>query len=63
MSEGLQSPVFVGRRDEVAALIALCDRARAGEPGFAIVAGEAGVGKTRLVTSWPGRRMVPASPC
>jgi len=50
MSEGMQSPVFVGRRDEVASLVALLDRARAGEPGFAIVAGEAGVGKTRLVT-------------
>ncbi|HEX5297182.1 MAG TPA: AAA family ATPase [Streptosporangiaceae bacterium] len=55
MSEGLQSPVFVGRRDEVAALTALCDRARAGEPGFAIVAGEAGVGKTRLVSELAGR--------
>src|SRR4051794_32119378 len=54
MSEGLQSPVFVGRRDEVAALTALCDRARAGEPGFAIIAGEAGVGKTRLVTELTG---------
>jgi ATP/maltotriose-dependent transcriptional regulator MalT len=54
MSEGLQSPVFVGRRDEVAALTALCDRARAGEPGFAIVAGEAGVGKTRLVSELAG---------
>jgi DNA-binding CsgD family transcriptional regulator/tetratricopeptide (TPR) repeat protein len=55
MSEGLQSPVFVGRRDEVAALTALCDRARSGEPGFAIVAGEAGVGKTRLVTELAGQ--------
>ncbi len=55
MSEGLQSPVFVGRRDEVAALTALCDRARAGQPGFAIVAGEAGVGKTRLVTELAAR--------
>ncbi|HEY2268017.1 MAG TPA: AAA family ATPase, partial [Streptosporangiaceae bacterium] len=54
MSEGLQSPVFVGRRDEVAALTALCDRARTGEPGFAIVAGEAGVGKTRLVAELTG---------
>jgi predicted ATPase len=49
MSEGLQSPLFVGRREEMAALGALLDRARDGEPGFAIVAGEAGVGKTRLV--------------
>ena len=49
MSEGVQSPVFVGRRGELAALVALLRRAEQGEPGFAIVAGEAGVGKTRLV--------------
>ena len=49
MSEGLQSPVFVGRRDEVASLAAMLDRAAEGQPGFAIIAGEAGVGKTRLV--------------
>jgi DNA-binding CsgD family transcriptional regulator len=49
MSEGVQSPVFVGRRGELAALAALLRRAEQGEPGFAIVAGEAGVGKTRLV--------------
>jgi DNA-binding CsgD family transcriptional regulator len=48
MSEGMQSPVFVGRRDEVASLVALLHRARDGDPGFAIIAGEAGVGKTRL---------------
>jgi hypothetical protein len=33
MSEDMQSPVFVGRRDEIASLVALLDRARAGEPG------------------------------
>jgi predicted ATPase len=55
MSEGMQSPVFVGRRDEVASLAALLDRAREGEPGFAIVAGEAGVGKTRLIMELAGR--------
>jgi DNA-binding CsgD family transcriptional regulator len=49
MSEGVQSPVFVGRRGELAALVALLRRAERGEPGFAIIAGEAGVGKTRLV--------------
>jgi DNA-binding CsgD family transcriptional regulator/tetratricopeptide (TPR) repeat protein len=54
MSEDMQSPVFVGRRDEIASLVALLDRARAGEPGFAIVAGEAGVGKTRLVAELAG---------
>jgi hypothetical protein len=43
MSEGIQSPVFVGRRDEVASLVALLQRAREGEPGFAIIAGEASV--------------------
>lgn len=54
MSEGIQSPVFVGRRDEVASLVALLQRAREGEPGFAIIAGEAGVGKTRLVGELAG---------
>jgi DNA-binding CsgD family transcriptional regulator len=54
MSEGIQSPVFVGRRDEVASLVALLHRARDGEPGFAIIAGEAGVGKTRLAGELSG---------
>src|SRR5580704_8260323 len=54
MSEGMQSPVFVGRRDEVASLVALLHRARDGDPGFAIIAGEAGVGKTRLVEELSG---------
>ena len=51
----MQSPVFVGRRDEIASLTALLERATEGEPGFAIIAGEAGVGKTRLVTELAGR--------
>ena len=51
----MQSPVFVGRREEIASLTALLERAADGEPGFAIVAGEAGVGKTRLVTELAGR--------
>ena len=55
MSEGLQSPLFVGRREEMATLAALLDRAGTGEPGFAIVAGEAGVGKTRLVSELAAR--------
>ena len=50
----MQSPVFVGRREEIASLTALLERAADGEPGFAIVAGEAGVGKTRLVTELTG---------
>jgi DNA-binding CsgD family transcriptional regulator len=48
MARGVQSPVFVGRKDEMAALAALLQRAGEAEPGFAIIAGEAGVGKTRL---------------
>lgn len=37
----MQSPVFVGRRDEVVSLVALLHRAAEGEPRFAIIAGEA----------------------
>jgi DNA-binding CsgD family transcriptional regulator/tetratricopeptide (TPR) repeat protein len=44
------SPVFIGRREEVASVAALMGRAQAGEPAFALVSGEAGVGKTRLVS-------------
>ncbi|HEY1005002.1 MAG TPA: ATP-binding protein, partial [Streptosporangiaceae bacterium] len=55
MSQPMQSPVFVGRRAEIASLTALLGRAADGEPGFAIVAGEAGVGKTRLVTELAGQ--------
>ena len=63
MSEGIQSPVFVGRRDEVASLVALLQRARENEPGFAIIAGEAGVGKTRLVgTPDVAGAMAPSQP-
>ena len=55
MSDPVQSPVFVGRREEIESLAALLRRAADGEPGFAIVAGEAGVGKTRLVTELTGQ--------
>jgi DNA-binding CsgD family transcriptional regulator/tetratricopeptide (TPR) repeat protein len=54
MSEGMQSPLFVGRREEVATLVGLLLRAGEGEPGFAVVAGEAGIGKTRLVSELAG---------
>ena len=49
MSASVVSPVFVGRQDEIAALTALLGRVRQGEPGFALIGGEAGVGKTRLI--------------
>ncbi len=46
---GLVSPLFVGRRDELARLTDLLDRAVAGIPAVAVIGGEAGVGKSRLV--------------
>jgi DNA-binding CsgD family transcriptional regulator/tetratricopeptide (TPR) repeat protein len=50
MAVSVVSPVFIGRREEMATLTALLGRARDGNPAFALVGGEAGVGKTRLVT-------------
>src|SRR3954468_8554865 len=52
VAERLSSPVFVGRATEVASLRAALERAVAGAPSVAIVAGEAGVGKTRLVSEF-----------
>jgi DNA-binding CsgD family transcriptional regulator/tetratricopeptide (TPR) repeat protein len=49
MSGSIVSPVFIGRREEMTALAALMDRALAAEAAFAVIGGEAGVGKTRLV--------------
>lgn len=40
---------FVGRGEELARLESLLAGAAAGEPGFALVSGDAGVGKTRLI--------------
>jgi len=45
----VSSPVFVGRAAEIAQLRAALERARSGSPATTAVAGEAGVGKTRLV--------------
>jgi DNA-binding CsgD family transcriptional regulator len=45
----VSSSVFVGRVQEVARLSAALERARSGSPATVVVAGEAGVGKTRLV--------------
>ena len=41
---------LVGRDADVAALVAAAGEARAGEPRGVVVAGEAGIGKTRLVS-------------
>src|SRR5215218_2699511 len=45
----VSSPTFVGRTDELAALEGALGRAAAGVPAFTFVAGESGVGKSRLV--------------
>jgi ATP/maltotriose-dependent transcriptional regulator MalT len=49
MQPGLVSPVFVGRGAELASMLAAFESAVMGDPTVAIVGGEAGVGKTRLV--------------
>jgi ATP/maltotriose-dependent transcriptional regulator MalT len=45
----LSSPTFVGRAEELAVLDGALARAAGGVPAFAFVAGESGVGKSRLV--------------
>ncbi|MFC6557862.1 helix-turn-helix transcriptional regulator [Nonomuraea cavernae] len=43
------SPLFVGRSDELAALVDALAAARAGASSTVLIGGEAGVGKTRLI--------------
>jgi len=43
-------PVLIGREADLAALRSLTDRAKNGEGQVALLSGEAGVGKSRLVT-------------
>src|SRR4051812_12697375 len=43
------SPAFVGREAELAQLENALGRARSGEPAVALIGGESGVGKSRLV--------------
>jgi ATP/maltotriose-dependent transcriptional regulator MalT len=49
VAQRMSSPVLVGRDGEVARLREALGRASAGAPAVVVVAGEAGVGKTRLV--------------
>ena len=55
MSVSVVSPVFIGRHDEMASLEAMLGQVQAGKPTFALVGGEAGVGKTRLVREFSAR--------
>jgi predicted ATPase len=50
MTARISSPVFVGRAQELQRLQAILDAATSGAVGAVIVGGEAGVGKTRLLT-------------
>ncbi len=49
MGTRASAPALIGRESELAELTAALDRADAGTPTIAIVAGDAGIGKTRLV--------------
>src|SRR4051794_35901463 len=55
MARRLSSPVFVGRSDEFAVLLAAASAAQASHPSIVLVGGEAGVGKSRLVTEAAAR--------
>jgi len=54
MATRLSSPSFIGRLPELRQLEAAAERAARGEPALVLVAGEAGVGKTRLVEELAG---------
>src|ERR1700739_4150400 len=47
-TSAVSSPVFIGRQREMAVLGRLLEGASARGTGFALIGGEAGVGKTRL---------------
>ena len=49
------SPTFIGRTHELARLLELLERAESGRPAVALVAGDAGVGKTRLLAELAAR--------
>jgi DNA-binding CsgD family transcriptional regulator/tetratricopeptide (TPR) repeat protein len=55
MGGRLASPTFVGRLEELELLEAARGRAADGDPAVVLVGGEAGVGKTRLVTELTSR--------
>jgi predicted ATPase len=56
LTQRMTSPEFVGREPELASLVAGLERAADGRPAVALVSGESGVGKTRLVAERAGAR-------
>ncbi|MEU4873219.1 AAA family ATPase [Streptomyces sp. NPDC021608] len=55
MSQTVSATPFIGREEEVARLWGVLERARAGEPRAVLVAGDAGVGKTRVLDETAAR--------
>ncbi len=55
MAKRVASPVFVGRQDELDRLTAALDEAAGGRFRVVLVGGEAGIGKSRLVTEFSAR--------
>jgi DNA-binding CsgD family transcriptional regulator len=49
------SPVLIGRADHLSALDAALAEARRGQPAAVLIGGEAGIGKSRLVTEFAAR--------
>ena len=50
MGRRVASAAFIGRRGELRALKVALSRAADGDPAVVLVGGEAGIGKTRLVS-------------
>src|SRR5215218_5313847 len=55
MAGGFTSQQFIGRADELRRLEVVLDRAEQGRPQVVLLAGEAGVGKTRLLLEFADR--------
>src|SRR5829696_6875168 len=55
MAGGYTSRAFIGRAEELRRLAATLDRAKQEQPQLVLVAGDAGVGKTRLLLEFAGR--------
>lgn len=55
MPRRLSSPTFVGRHEHLAALSEALARAQLGSPNAVLLAGEAGIGKSRLVSEFARR--------
>lgn len=57
MAQRISSPLFIGRAAELQAFDRLLDRTAGGSGGALLVAGEAGIGKSRLVSEFEQRAL------